>query len=209
VAQLTRLTDAGRPTKISQPGRGAEMLLEILRPVVGDVQTEALGDAARSDAYWVTFEFEVERDEAGLFCERNVLRYRPLPATTVRVGLGASVYELARTLLALQALHSEAEVSVHPDTDLAGIDALLRRGGVEGITVVSEPSDEFRAWVAKEGRRRVRLLGSEAGLVELAPAIFVDARPACVSGRVELLRYLREQSVSITAHRFGSPIDID
>jgi len=209
VAQLTRLTDAGRPTKLSQPGHGAQTLLEILRPVVGDVQAEALGDAARSDAYWMAHEFGIERDEAGLFCERNVLRYLPLSVTTVRVGLGTSAYELARTLLALQALQCEAEVSVHPDADFAGIDVLVRRGGVEGVTVVSEPSDEFRARVAKEGCRRIRLLGSEAGLHELAPAIYVDARPVCVSGRVELLRYLREQSMSITAHRFGSLIGSD
>jgi RHH-type proline utilization regulon transcriptional repressor/proline dehydrogenase/delta 1-pyrroline-5-carboxylate dehydrogenase len=209
VAQLTRPTDAGRPTKLAQPGDGGETLLKIVRSVVGDIEAEALSDAARSDAYWVAHEFGIERDEACLFCERNVLRYRAFPVTTVRVGLGASAYELARTLLAQQALQSDAEVSVHPDADIAGIDVLLHRGDVEGITMVGEPSDEFKARMAGGGGRRIRLLGSEPGLHELAPAIYVDARPACVSGRVELLRYLREQSVSITTHRFGSPIAND
>jgi RHH-type proline utilization regulon transcriptional repressor/proline dehydrogenase/delta 1-pyrroline-5-carboxylate dehydrogenase len=210
VAQLTHLTDATRPTKLGQPGIGAEALLEIVRSVVDDeVRAQALSDAARSDAYWVAHEFGVERDEAGLFCERNVLRYRPYPAIAVRVGLDTSTYELARTLLALRALHSDAEVSVHPDAEIGGIDVLLRQSGVVGIKVVRESTDDFRARVAKGGGRRIRLLGSERGLDELAPAIYVDSRPVCVSGRVELLRYLREQSVSITAHRFGSSIGID
>ena len=209
MAQLTRPTDAGRPTKLGQPGDGAETMLKIVRSVVGDTEAEALSDAARSDAYWVAHEFGIERDEAGLFCERNVLRYRAFPVTTVRVGLGASAYELARTLLAQQALHSDVDVSVHPDADVAGIDVHLHRGAVEGFTMVREPSDVFKARMAEGGGRRIRLLGSDPGLHELAPAIYVDARPACVSGRVELLRYLREQSVSITTHRFGSPIAND
>jgi RHH-type transcriptional regulator, proline utilization regulon repressor / proline dehydrogenase / delta 1-pyrroline-5-carboxylate dehydrogenase len=209
VAQLTRLADAGRPTKLSQPGHGAETLLEIVRSVVGEKHAEALSDAARSDAYWLAHEFGIERDEAGLFCERNVLLYRPIPVTAIRVGLDANAYALSRTLLALQALHSDAEVSVHPDADIAGIDEFLRRGGVEGISMVREPSDEFRIRMAEGGCRRIRLLGSEPELHELAPAIYVDARPACISGRVELLRYLREQSVSITTHRFGNPIGND
>ena len=103
----------------------------------------------------------------------------------------------------------DAELSVDPDAEVGGIDVLLRQGDMEGIDVVRESNDEFRTRAAKGDWQRVRLLGSTLGLEELAPATYVDARPACVSGRVELLRYLREQSVSITAHRFGSPVDID
>jgi RHH-type proline utilization regulon transcriptional repressor/proline dehydrogenase/delta 1-pyrroline-5-carboxylate dehydrogenase len=209
VVQLTRLSDAERPTKLAKPDAGVEMLLEIARRVVDDVQAQALTDAARSDAYWIKHEFGVERDEAGLFCERNVLRYRPAPDIEVRVGLGTSAYELARTLLALRALHADAEVSVHPDAEIGGIDVLFRQGDMDGINVERENDEDFRTRAAKSGCRRIRLLGSSRGLDELAPGIYVDARPTCVSGRVELLRYLREQSVSITAHRFGSRVGLD
>ena len=209
VAQLTHLTDAGRPTKLADPGVGVQTLLEIVRGVVKDEQAQALGDAARSDAYWVAHEFGIERDQARLFCESNVMRYRPLPVIAVRVGLGASAYELGRTLLALRALDADAEVSVHPDAGIDGIDVLLRQGGTEGIKVERESDDEFPARAAKSDWPRIRLLGSARGLDQLAPAIYVDTRPACVSGRVELLRHLREQSVSITTHRFGSPVGID
>ena len=57
---------------------------------------------------------------------------------------------------------------------------------------------------------RVRLVGSEPELGRLEPAVHVDARPPVLLGRVELLRYLREQTVSRTLHRFGNvvrPID--
>ncbi len=152
VAQLTHLTDAERPRKLAKPGAGAETLLAIVCCVVDDVQAQALRDAACSDAYWVTHEFGVERDEAGLFCERNVLRYRPAPAVKVRVGPGTRTYELARTLLALRALHADAEVSVHPDAEIGGIDVLFRQGDLEGIKVVRENDEEFRD---KDGQERL------------------------------------------------------
>ena len=57
--------------------------------------------------------------------------------------------------------------------------------------------------------RRVRLVGSPAsslaeptgGRVDLA----IYAHPVTEAGRVELLPFLKEQAISITAHRFGTP----
>jgi len=37
------------------------------------------------------------------------------------------------------------------------------------------------------------------------PAVAVFAAPVTPTGRLELLPFLREQAVSITAHRFGNP----
>ncbi len=208
VAQLTHHSDAGRPARLAEPGPEAAAFLQLACSTLDDAEAEALRAAARSDAYWVAHEFGIERDEAGLFCERNVLRYRPYPAMTIRVGLGATAFELARALLALRALGSGADVSVHPDAQSGGIGALLRQGAAS-FTVMSEGSGEFMARVTQRGLGRIRVLGSESGLGELGPAVHVDARPTTISGRVELLRYVREQSVSVTEHRFGSPVRTD
>ncbi|WP_226930897.1 hypothetical protein [Parafrankia sp. CH37] len=40
------------------------------------------------------------------------------------------------------------------------------------------------------------------------PGIVVHAGPVTESGRLELLPFLREQSISVTAHRFGAPDDL-
>ncbi|KMM44604.1 1-pyrroline-5-carboxylate dehydrogenase, partial [Cellulomonas sp. A375-1] len=37
------------------------------------------------------------------------------------------------------------------------------------------------------------------------PDVAIWDHPATESGRVELLPFLREQAVSVTAHRFGTP----
>jgi RHH-type transcriptional regulator, proline utilization regulon repressor / proline dehydrogenase / delta 1-pyrroline-5-carboxylate dehydrogenase len=75
-----------------------------------------------------------------------------------------------------------------------------------GVTVIEETSEELTRRVAGMPTARVRLLGSEPGLDALEPQVHVDARPPVLLGRVELLRYLREQSVSRTLHRFGNVV---
>jgi RHH-type proline utilization regulon transcriptional repressor/proline dehydrogenase/delta 1-pyrroline-5-carboxylate dehydrogenase len=163
----------------------------------------SLEAAAASDAYWMAAEFGPGQDEAALFCEANVLRYRPLPSVIVRVatGPGASPLGLARVLLASVAagVASGLTVSVHPGAR-AGTSPL------PGIPVVTESADELALRLAGLPGTRVRLLGDEAGLRVLEPPVHVDARPPVLLGRVELLRYLREQTVSRTLHRFGSVV---
>jgi RHH-type transcriptional regulator, proline utilization regulon repressor / proline dehydrogenase / delta 1-pyrroline-5-carboxylate dehydrogenase len=39
------------------------------------------------------------------------------------------------------------------------------------------------------------------------PDLAIYADPVTSAGRIELLPFLREQAVSITAHRFGNPDD--
>jgi RHH-type proline utilization regulon transcriptional repressor/proline dehydrogenase/delta 1-pyrroline-5-carboxylate dehydrogenase len=55
----------------------------------------------------------------------------------------------------------------------------------------------------------VRLLGAGVESVTAAtggrPDLAIYANPVTEAGRIELLPYLREQAVSITAHRFGTP----
>jgi RHH-type transcriptional regulator, proline utilization regulon repressor / proline dehydrogenase / delta 1-pyrroline-5-carboxylate dehydrogenase len=58
----------------------------------------------------------------------------------------------------------------------------------------------------------VRMIGGDtAAFAEASggrPGIALYAQPVVESGRVELLPFLREQAVSMTAHRFGSPTSL-
>ncbi|HEX7203450.1 MAG TPA: hypothetical protein VF249_11915, partial [Arthrobacter sp.] len=73
-------------------------------------------------------------------------------------------------------------------------------------------------WLASAGRlasagklsgARIRLIGGDATALAEAtggrPDLAVYAHPVTEAGRVELLPFLHEQAVSITAHRFGTP----
>ncbi|MGF1597549.1 MAG: proline dehydrogenase family protein [Acidimicrobiales bacterium] len=147
-----------------------------------------LAVAAASDARWWAEEFGAEHDPAGLFCEANVFRYRPLPAIAVRVG---------------------------PRADPRAVRRVLAAAEVCGVTVVSseagaESDAELMARVADAGIERVRVVGevSERLRVEAAArAVHLADGPVTAEGRVELLHYLREQTVSRTLHRFGNVTD--
>lgn len=79
--------------------------------------------------------------------------------------------------------------------------------GLLGVQV--EDDAAFRARVARGMPARIRLIGGDP--VELAhatggsPEVAVWAGEVTGAGRIELLPFLREQSVSITAHRYGIP----
>jgi len=78
-----------------------------------------------------------------------------------------------------------------------------------GWTAVVESDAAFASRVGREVPERIRLVGGDARALaeQLAerPEVTLYAAPVTAAGRIELLPFLREQAVSITAHRFGTP----
>jgi RHH-type transcriptional regulator, proline utilization regulon repressor / proline dehydrogenase / delta 1-pyrroline-5-carboxylate dehydrogenase len=164
-----------------------------------------LAQALASDAAAWAGEFGTARDVSALASEQNVLRYAPVPVT-VRVE-GGPLAAVVRVVAA--GVRAGAAVTVSSADALpAGARAWMEGAGVR--TVAEDAASWSRRAIAlvREGGR-VRLLGGSAS--ELAaitggsPALAVYAGPAVSAGRVEMLTFLREQAVSITAHRFGAP----
>ncbi len=161
------------------------------------VRRGALSDAAAWDE-----EFGRSRDESQLGVERNILRYRPTPVT-VRLAERGSLAELVRVLAAAALARAQLAISSAVP---------LRTGRAfddPGWTAVVEPDAAFAARVAREVPERIRLVGGDARALakQLAarPEVTLYAAPVTAAGRIELLPFLREQAVSITAHRFGTP----
>ena len=55
------------------------------------------------------------------------------------------------------------------------------------------------------GLELIRSDGEPATLGEGDPDLAIYAGEVTTAGRIELLPFLREQAISITAHRFGNP----
>ncbi len=78
------------------------------------------------------------------------------------------------------------------------------------VSVASTVIESDAQWLSRApglGVDRIRLVGGDPAA--LAAALDADvaiyAGDVTTSGRIELLPFLREQSVSVTAHRFGNP----
>ncbi|WMY78430.1 proline dehydrogenase family protein [Citricoccus sp. I39-566] len=182
------------------------------------------GAAALDEAAWHAG-FGVAEDVSGLMAERNVLRHLPVPVT-VRWESGPLVH-LLRVLMAGRRAGAALTVSV-PERLPAGVEQML--AGDPDVVVHVEDTAAFHARAAQltglppsapgAGDPRIRLVldWSEAGAqasrdgllalheaLEGSPDVAVSAGPVVSAGDVELLPFVHEQAISITAHRFGTP----
>jgi RHH-type proline utilization regulon transcriptional repressor/proline dehydrogenase/delta 1-pyrroline-5-carboxylate dehydrogenase len=177
------------------------------------LQPGELGSLRRSlasDAQAWAEEFGTAKDVSGLSAERNIFRYRALPVT-IRLSEDAPLVHLARTVAAgVQAgsaltVSTAVELPVQLRAVLTGLDI--------AVTIESDAG-----WLASAARlakagalsgARIRLIGGDATALAEAtdgrPDVAIYAHPVTEAGRVELLPFLHEQAISITAHRFGTP----
>jgi RHH-type transcriptional regulator, proline utilization regulon repressor / proline dehydrogenase / delta 1-pyrroline-5-carboxylate dehydrogenase len=148
-----------------------------------------------SDEYWWETYYSRSHDPSGLFCEQNVLRYRPRPDVVVRVGLDAEKADAARTLHAARVAGVRAQVSA-PSADL-----------LPDMSGSVEDDETFCARLGGMTFGRVRYVcraPTEVRVAAAAAEVDVIDEPVATSGRLEMRWYLREQAISRTLHRFGN-----
>lgn len=210
--------------------KGRHDLGSLLEPRVKAVYDAVAGDLDKRDVAFLrralvadatawADEYGVGRDVSGLACERNVLRYVPSDVV-VRAGAGTNVADLARVLAA--GVLAGGEVSVSAAEELpTRLASAARAAGVEVAVEAPGVWESRLADLASSGELgvRVRLLGqrgvdpearwSEASRVTGgSPDVALYTGGVTASPHVELLPFLREQAVSVTKHRFGTPLDL-
>ncbi|MCQ9676322.1 bifunctional proline dehydrogenase/L-glutamate gamma-semialdehyde dehydrogenase [Corynebacterium sp. BF-R-2] len=206
---------AGGPNYVAQFGTWADGPLrpfdvDISQPVAAQLRAFDVLSLSEEDTAWLwraaeldelawQQEFGRSHDRAGLVCEANVFRYRPvLTPLQVRIGADATLRDVSRLALAATRTNSPVRFSAAPEKA-----AELRELGfnVDGVAL-----EAFSREVAALESGRVRTVGSvEEGVYEAAVksnSVVLD-QPVLADGRRELLPFLLEQAVSVTMHRFG------
>lgn len=185
-------------------------VIEAAQPTLDFEAFEWLRRGALSDAVAWHREFGQVKDVSRLGVERNLFRYRPVPVA-IRATGDAAWQEVLRVLVAGVRAGSDVTLSAP-----VGIPAPVRHAlGELDVPVFVETNGEFAERLQGGDAPRVRLVGPRASVAEtrtaLAAALGGDPDIALydnevtTAGRLELLPFLREQSVTITAHRFGNP----
>ncbi|KNY05861.1 proline dehydrogenase family protein [Microbacterium sp. GCS4] len=174
---------------------------------------EWLRRSALSDALAWDREFGRVRDVSQLGVERNLFRYRPVPVA-IRATADAGWQELLRVVVA--AVRAGAAFTLSTPVGLPS--AVRHALGDLGAVVYMEAEEE---WIARmrspERPARVRIVGQRASVAALhgALAAALDGDPDLAvydgevtsAGRIELLPFVHEQAIAITAHRYGNPDD--
>lgn len=126
-------------------------------------------------------ELAVEHDPSGLRSESNVLRYRPVARVVARHDGGQAT--------ALDRLRIASAV-----TGVELVESDARDVGADAFVAGLRPDDRVRVLLDPDASLRRTLVDT---------GVWFDATPPSPHGRIELIRWVREQAVSRTRHRHG------
>lgn len=128
--------------------------------------------------------FSLEHDPTGLKSEANILRYFPIDKVFVRCSDPTSPeVELLRAASRITGV--PLEISVRSDESEAALgNRLARATGEVRLRILTDATDELLRAANSHG-------------------VCVDTAPVTGVGRLELVHWLKEQSVSRTMHRYG------
>ena len=150
-------------------------------------------------------EFSQEKDVCNIYGEKNVFRYRPLKSVGFRVREEDSLTDVLLVALAADTAKTPLVVSISAeDTKLKDIEAIAKKLG--GTSVLIQSMDDFIGKMNDYERIRTCSPDLPDALYIKAAGIgkhIAYAKPLA-EGRLELLHYLKEQSIAYEYHRYGS-----
>jgi RHH-type transcriptional regulator, proline utilization regulon repressor / proline dehydrogenase / delta 1-pyrroline-5-carboxylate dehydrogenase len=156
-------------------------------------------------------EFGAEHDHFRLVGQDNVRRYLPVGAVRVRVHEDDTAFDVFARACAAHVAGCRVVVSSPPGPELPAVRRLeeLTESWAGAIEFVEE-SDDLLARAIESGQvDRVRYAAPERAALAVLRAGnaangCVVSVPVSAEGRLELLWYLREQSISTDYHRYGN-----
>ncbi|WP_062133798.1 proline dehydrogenase family protein [Demequina aestuarii] len=155
--------------------------------------------AALADERAWMLEYGVGHDPTGLACEANVLRY--VPTSAVVRWDGESVDDLVRVCAAMIRAGGHGVVSTAEPLPRQLAEAL----DAAAVPVRHESSATAIAGLRHGGAARVRMVGAVDAAWHGHADIAVFDGAVTGAPALELVPFLREQAVSLTTHRYGTP----
>lgn len=208
VATFCDWTESGLPSLRSTPSAETRSKLSRLCSLADEGGKSRLAMAAESYAYWWNKEFSVEHDPSKIHGETNHFRYRARPWHLVRLQSveGRESFEtIALIALACQTVATELELSIPADSAWVS-----QMATATNSRVVVETDDELVERLKSMKGGTLRILGDydehQYAPAEIGNLPIIEPH-SLANGRIELLNYLKEQSVSETVHRYGNIFD--
>lgn len=157
-------------------------------------------DYRESYTHAYSTEFSRPRDVNNLHGEQNLFRYLPLRNMILRIFANDDIEQVRMIAYAASLCHTPLTLSVDPNdsrlSELASIGNRIRR---ETLSEMIQALPQFE---------RIRTCSADIPM-ELYEAAahankYIATTPPVRNGRVELIHYIKEQSISFEYHRYGS-----
>ncbi|MFT4298635.1 MAG: proline dehydrogenase family protein [Aeromicrobium sp.] len=182
-----------------EPDIAVQALLQHCLSILNSADIDWLDAAARSDELAWRREYGRAKDVSRLRAERNVLRYLPTPVVARLED--AAPRDVVRLVLTATRVGAPLVVST------------TMRLAIPGVEIHMEDHGTWLDRLDRTRPARVRLVSSSlrdaAQTIGGDPDVAFYDGPVTQSGRLELLPFLREQSVTLTHHRWGQPLSSD
>ena len=153
-------------------------------------------------AYWWA-RLKQDRDPTKIVGQDNIFRYLPRKGIVLRIEKETSALDALRSAAAALTVGAGFEISVSSiqAKNLSWIEQL------QSLKIVQEDESTFLSRVQRGDIQRIRLTSHPSDPLKQAAAesgtLIIDS-PVLANGRLELLHYLREVSISIDYHRYGN-----
>ncbi|MCA9262986.1 MAG: proline dehydrogenase family protein [Planctomycetales bacterium] len=167
--------------------------------------------AMRSYSDSVRREFGRDQDPVLLIGQDNLRRYLPVRELRVRVHADDSYFEILARVSAAKSVGCRTTVSFPPHDHEPFMNQLdeLTRDWAGAIEMVEETDDDLIEAIAHGVTHRIRYAHPDRVPVAIRQAaaptgVYIADEPVLAHGRIELLWYVEEQSVSSNYHRYGN-----
>ncbi|MBU0631273.1 bifunctional proline dehydrogenase/L-glutamate gamma-semialdehyde dehydrogenase [bacterium] len=160
--------------------------------------------------YWLDREFEKEHDYSHIRGESNVIRYLGVESVLFRFADDDDLFEMLTSIAAAKIIGARVHLSLPQEYQSEGLAYLHEKNSVfldENDSFALE--DEGTLAESMKRVQRVRFLKPQNVSEFIYKAVAEDALyiardPFVAHGRIELMHYFVEQSVSHSYHRYGN-----
>jgi RHH-type proline utilization regulon transcriptional repressor/proline dehydrogenase/delta 1-pyrroline-5-carboxylate dehydrogenase len=171
-------------------------------------------DAIESYRHWAAVEFHAVHDHFRLLGEDNFRRYRPVEQLRVRIHPVDAWFDVFARAAAARAAGCHTVVSSPPGLEGVAAEAVrllddLTDAWGAAIEFVSETDAELGRAIIAHQTDRVRYASPDRVPMTIRQAAadaleYIADTPPVAHGRIELLWYFQEQSLSVVYHRYGN-----
>ena len=161
-------------------------------------------------AHWHEVEFLKEHDYAHIRGESNIIRYLPVESVLLRVEEKDELDEILTTVMAIKMIGSKIHISIPKKSRKAEFIWLeSKQASFIGIEDTISRDDEGELIEMMPKVQRIRFLHPDNVTQNIyeqiaSKAIYIASNPFVSHGRLELMHYFIEQSISNSYHRYGN-----
>ncbi len=147
-------------------------------------------------------EFSQEKDIHQILGESNVFRYLSLDRMVLRMKRGDNFIDAALILAAAEICKTPIDISIDPQNKLLPLVETLKNK----YEVYEEKEIQFYERMNQYDRVRLCCNSDASDILNAASetGLYIAYVAPVIEGRLELLHYLKEQSVSTEYHRYGN-----